>query len=427
MNCYQALTVRQKRTIWYFILVFSIIPILDFSGLTSVFNRNIPVLAGNYNLICLVLSLPLVQRIRNFKGMKLPCVCLYILLAYTFYEFVSSALATSFYLTLQVFRRSFMGPLNMVLLLPFLLNRSGAEIEYLWRSIFKVMIAFGLVYISNNLGVDWIGVKSGLGNESHGGYSVNRSIIGLPPIESIWLALTILAYCIGAQHAGKWLAFFLLLLFLSFTRNLFLCSCVCLFAVSLMIMSKGLLNIGKVWKLLFFICSGLLVMSIVYPSGVGFWFSKLFDTFNDELVNETGTFAVREGFVDLALEYIAENMLTGIGYIRDAPVGSYSIAMSGDSYYAAILYAEGIGGVVLRSTCYLSFCIVAYYHFKRLPLKMAYMDIVIIVTTLSCLANYIQTKLFTHFTLFFGMMVVIWLKQYYQTNDSNSEYNIYCI
>lgn len=408
-----------KARLWYFVTIFSIIPILDFSGLTTLINRVAPIFAGNYNILVLILSLPFLQQIRNYKGLGLVVLSLYILTAFTLIHFFYTAINTSAFLALQVFRKSFIGPLNVVILLPFLMNLRKEEFDYVWKALVKVLLVFGLLYISNNLGFDWMGTLRETSGESRGGYTVLRNIIGLPPIESIWLGLAIVTYCIKVPKSHWWLMLILICLFLSYTRNLFACACVSFVVISVLLVVKKSAFIGRLMSIVFFLFLFLTIVSIFNPSGLGFWEAKLSNTIYDEMVNDTGTFSFRESLIEQALDISGESLF-GIGYVRDAGIGEYSIVMGGDTYWAAIIICEGYFGIVLRSVCYLSLLVIVLHHFFRSHVSNSLMDIVIVSTIVASAVNYVQTKALTNYLLFWGMMIVAWLRQY-NHEDNNKD------
>ena len=125
-----------KRKVWYFVLVFFIIPTISVSGLSSVIGRFFPNPLG-YNLLAFLLSLPLLHGYnRKYGSLSGVIWAIGVLVLYVVATFFRTMGETSFWATLTVFRYSFMQVLNLFVLLPFMFSLKKEEVSYALHCIF---------------------------------------------------------------------------------------------------------------------------------------------------------------------------------------------------------------------------------------------------------------------------------------------------
>lgn len=411
MTEYRTIPKKRRNIIKYFIFILFIIPTIQVSGLSTVVNRFIPNPLG-YNLLAFILSVPLWRSFnKNYGNLKGIVFAIAILTLYILFTFISTINDTSLFEALTVFRHSFMQALNLFILLPFMFSLNKVEINYTLNKIFKCFIIFVLIYLSNNLGFDWLGVKGDL-VESHGGYSVDRSIIGLPLFDPLWMAILITYTMMKVPKANKYLMLLLFVLITSFTRNLLFSTLIIATVVIMLTILKNPNNFGRSIKLLSIILWGIIVIGIIMPDAIGFWISKLSSTFNEDIKHDIGTFAFRERLIEDAIYAIRHNPLFGLGYVRDVAKGEYSIVMGVDTYIAPILWCEGWIGMILRI---LPFAILGFNAIINLFVKKKgyWLDIVIIAVIVASSVNYVQTKALTNYPLILGIIILFKIKDNY--------------
>ena len=402
---------KRRNILIYFVFVFFIIPTIHVSGLSSVIGKFIPNPLG-YNLLAFILSLPLLRVFNNkFGCLKGLVFSLKLLIIYLLYTFLHTVVETSFFDALTVFRHSYMQAVNLFILLPFIFSLRKDEVNYTLNCIFKCLIVFTVLYISNNLGFDWMGVKGEL-IENVGGVSADRSIIGMPLFDPIWTALLFVYTMMKVPKTNKYLMLVLFAIVISFTRNLFFSTIIVAMVVMGLGMMKNPQNFKRSVKLLLIIPLGIIIISFVMPHVIDFWIAKLYNTFSDDLKYDVGTLAFRERLIEDAIYSIRHNPLFGLGYIRDVAKGEYSMVMGGDTYIAPILWCEGWVGLVLRI---LPFIVLGMNAMGNLIKKKKgyWLDIVVIAVILAASINYIQTKALTNYPLILGIIILLKIKDYY--------------
>lgn len=411
MTSLNTITKKRRNILKYFIFVFFIIPTIQTSGLTQVVGRVIPNPLG-YNLLAFILSLPLLrsynQRYGNLKGVVFAIT---LLIAYIFITFFSTITKTSLYETVTVFRYSYMQALNLFILLPFMFTLNKEEINYTLRNIFKCLMIFILLYLSNNLIYDWMGVKGNL-IENVGGASMDRSIIGLPLLDPIWSALLIMYAIMKVPKVNKYLALILLALIISFTRNILFSTIIIAATIMLLTALKNPRNIERSFKITSLLLIVIAAIAVLMPDAINFWIAKISSTFNEDLKHDIGTFAFRERLIEDAIYAIRHDPLFGLGYVRDVAKGEYSIVMGGDTYIAPILWCEGWIGLILRALPFILLGLSALSNiFVR---KRGYwLDIVIIASIVAISVNYVQTKALTDYPLILGILILFKIKDNY--------------
>lgn len=400
-----------KRKVWYFVLVFFIIPTVSVSGLSSVIGRFFPNPLG-YNLLAFLLSLPLLHGYnRKYGSLSGVIWAIGVLVLYVVATFLRTMGETSFWATLTVFRYSFMQVLNLFVLLPFMFSLKKKEVNYALHCIFKCLIVFTLLYLSNNLIYDWMGVK-GESLESHGGISIDRSIIGMPLFDPFWSALLVVYTILNVPNAWKYLLVLLFTLILSFTRSLLFSTIIVIVVVLLIAVCKNVSYLKRGLKFMLLVLCGMAVMELIMPESIDFWLAKLTTTFGEDLKYDMGTFAFRERLIEDALFEIRNDPLFGLGYIRDADKGEYSLVMGSDTYIAPVLYCEGWIGMVLRV---LPFLILTLSSLKNIckESRINWADWMVVACVIASSVNYVQTKALTDYPLILGLLILIKIKDNY--------------
>lgn len=401
----------RRRTIIYFVIVLFIIPTINYNGLSSVVGRFIPNPLG-YNLLAFILSIPLLRSFnQKFGNLKSVVAAIVLLASYCIIKFILTANETSFYVALTVYRHGFMQAINLFILLPFIFSLKKEEVNYALHCIFKYLIAFIFIYLSNNLIYDWLGVK-GVSVETHGGVSIDRSVIGVPPLVPVWVTLFLVYTILNVKNAKKYLMIAFFTIIITFTRNMLFSTIIIVAVVMILMVVKSPSKFGNGIKILSFALFGILFLSIVFPDSINFWIAKLSNTFNEDLKHDVGTFAFREQLIENAIYAIRHDPLFGLGYVRDVAKGEYSIVMGTDTYIAPILWCEGWIGLILRI---LPFAILGLTSFYNLLVKKRnyWLDIVILACIVAAIANYVQTNILTNYPLTLGIIILLKIKDNY--------------
>ena len=402
---------QRRKILKYFVFVFFIIPTIEVSGLTTVISRFIPNILG-YNLLAFILSLPLLRSFnKNYGNLKGTLVAITLLITYLIITFTVTVGKTSFYASLQVFRYSYMQALNLFILLPFMFSLKKDEVNYVLNGMFRCLIVLTIIYLSNNLVYDWMGVKGNL-SEFQGGVSVDRSIIGMPLFDPLWTSLLFVYTMMKVPNANKYLMLILLTLLISFTRNIFFSTLIVATIVIILSVLKNSNQFGRSVKMLAATLLGIVVLSVIMPSAIGFWVAKLSSTFNEDLKHDMGTFAFREQLIADAIYAIRHNPFFGLGYIRDVAKGEYSMVMGGDTYIAPILWCEGWIGIILRTLPFAILCRESLLNlFKKK--RNYWLDIIVIACIVASFVNYVQTKALTNYPLILGIIILFKIKENY--------------
>lgn len=402
---------QRRKILKYFVFVFFIIPTIEVSGLTTVISRFIPNILG-YNLLAFILSLPLLRSFnKNYGNLKGTLVAITLLITYLIITFTVTVGKTSFYASLQVFRYSYMQALNLFILLPFMFSLKKDEVNYVLNGMFRCLIVLTIIYLSNNLVYDWMGVKGNL-SEFQGGVSVDRSIIGMPLFDPLWTSLLFVYTMMKVPNANKYLMLILLTLLISFTRNIFFSTLIVATIVIILSVLKNSNQFGRSVKMLAATLLGIVVLSVIMPSAIDFWVAKLSSTFNEDLKHDMGTFAFREQLIADAIYAIRHNPFFGLGYIRDVAKGEYSMVMGGDTYIAPILWCEGWIGIILRTLPFAILCRESLLNlFKKK--RNYWLDIIVIACIVASFVNYVQTKALTNYPLILGIIILFKIKENY--------------
>lgn len=423
MTEYITIPKRRRNIINYFIFVFFILPVINYSGLSSVVGRFIPNPIG-YNLLAFVLSLPLLRSFnKNYGNLRGVVHIIRILILYILVRFISTASKTSFFEALTVFRYSYIQVLNLFILLPFIFSLNQKEINYILKRIFKCLIVFTLLYLSNNLIYDWMGVKGSL-IENVGGIEVDRSVIGMPPFVPVWVALLITYTVLKVPKSNKYLLLVFFTLVITYTRSMLFTTIIIATIVIFIAIMKNPSKFGHGIKIFLVAIIGVTIVALLIPNAIEFWVAKLSETFNEELTHDVGTLAFREELINNTIYSIRHNPLFGLGYIRDVAKGEYSIVMGGDTYIAPILWCEGWIGLILRI---LPFAILGLNALINLFVKKKgyWLDIVIIACIISGAINYVQTNMITNYPLTMGILILLKIKDNYDRKAQDfSNYSI---
>lgn len=411
------LTPKRKRILQYFVFVAFFLPAVDMSGYATIFNALVPNPLG-YKMLALILSFPLLCRpsLSN-SNIRVVYKAVFIASLYQIFVFFMTANLHGIYNALTVYRHSFVQCLHFAVLIPFIIKCSKDDLCYIVNVMCKYILVLSIIYLLDSLIFHKLSIFA-LGQvmtETRGGVSVDRSIIGFPPIIGGWIFFFFVCMLQGSKRA-KWLFFIsIFVTLMSFTRSMMLETVIGIVVIVLVLLVfKSGKYVGTTVKFSFAMLSFILVLNIFNSDVLSFWENKLAETFGTELVDDSGTYNFRQRLIEDAQRAIIGNEVTGLGYVRDTEKGEYSFVLGGDTYIAPIIYCEGYLGLTLRILPYLLLFFICLNRVVRMK-EIDSVDIAIIALVISSVIGYVQTKTIVCYPL--TLMILCILKQFqYHTN-----------
>lgn len=287
-------------------------------------------------------------------------------------------------------------------------SMSLERIEQLFKLILKWLVPLTVIYLIECMGFNLFNTI--VHKQTAGDVEVVRNILGMPPVFPAIFALCFIWYLYDKSRIMLvYVGVCAVICFFSFTRNI-IASAIIIMTFS-MIMYSFKFGIRDNLKILLYGCIAVGVLMIVFPLSFNFWNNLIHSTRN-QLETSSGTYAVRQALIDKALLTIrnADSYWDGIGYIRDVKKGDYSFVLGGDTFIAPILWCEGILGLILRCLppIYLLFkSIINYWKYPNSKIGM--LSLVILVTILSQVPNYVQTTIFTKYTETIALLYIMYI------------------
>ena len=234
----------------------------------------------------------------------------------------------------------------------------------------------------------------------------------MPLFDPFWSALLVVYTILNVPNAWKYLLVLLFSLIISFTRSLLFSTIIVIVVVLLIAVCKNVNYFKHGLKFMLLVLCGIAMMELIMPVSIDFWMAKLVTTFGEDLKFDMGTFAFRERLIEDALFEIRNDPSFGLGYIRDADKGDYSLVMGSDTYIAPVLYCEGWIGIILRV---LPFLILTLSSLKNIykESRVNWADWIVVACVIASSVNYIQTKALTDYPLILGLLILIKIKDNY--------------
>lgn len=403
----------RRRWLQYFVFVAFFLPAIDFSGYATIFNSFIPNTLG-YKMTAVILSLPLIRR---FDLSNTPIRTIYwaiiIACSYQLSIFLYTGFTMGMYDALTIYRHTFVQCLHLGMLIPFILQLDSEDVDYVLMLMIRYIVVLSCIYIIDCLFLHVFPIMAGRSSvESQGGVSIERSIIGFPPIIGGWTYYFFTQSLNRNRKAMYLLLLCLFSIFISFTRSTMLETVAgCLIASTLMFL-KNLVYINRIIRFICIILLSSFCLALLYPQSLSFWEGKLSNTFNSELKKNQGTYAFRERLIEKSQEAIKNSPVTGKGYVRDVKKGKYSMVLGGDTYIAPVLWCEGYCGLILRVVPYILLLLVSIRRYLFSD-NADEIDITIIAFVLASMIAYVQTKAITVYPLTLMILLLLKQKQYY--------------
>lgn len=177
---------------------------------------------------------------------------------------------------------------------------------------------------------------------------------------------------------------------------------------------------SRLFMLVFYVLLATMLLMIIYPSAFYFWDNLIDNTLNSQLAKNQGTYAFRQRLIEKVIIKLEnhDDILTGLGYVRDVAKGKYSFVLGGDTYIAPILWCEGFIGLILRC---LPFVYLLWSGFKLYSHSLDEMEEVIGIVILACvlseIPNYVQSSVIMHYNHVMGMLYMLLVYAYKRRNE----------
>lgn len=327
-----------------------------------------------------------------------------VLVFYLIFKFFHS-LANNIPITeiITVLRKGYFTPITILALLLYIQTISLHRIIRIFRWIFILFIANTIIYILNTIGVPLL-PEGYVVEESYGEFSATRIFVGFPIYLEIISAILLIQYIIsGKQSNLYYLGCILFAVILTATRSLIAGISILFFIVILFYVNKfRMKNIMNLMKLSILALLAFPLIMFIKGDLINFIFLKFNDTINYELAEDVGTYAFRKSLVSDAFDAVREsnNLLIGNGYIRSGESGEYDFVMGSDSLIPAVIYCEGILGLIIRVLPLVYFFFISINP-KSLKLSLEF-KLVVFAVIISSSLNYMQTSIFfNYYSLFF--------------------------
>lgn len=362
-------------------------------------------------LLCFLLSSYLfVYSVSRRYEVRFRTLYYYVLIAsvWTFVKLFQTFQISGFEEAITIYRRNYIVLPSFLMCMAYISGMSILRMELLGKLILKWIIPLSILYVLQCFGFHLF--TNNISFQTSGGVTVLRNILGMPPVLPVVLAFCFIAYL--KDKSKNYLIYVLIALgvtFISFTRSLIASAgFIVVLTMFFQTWKYGLQK--RLFKLVFYIFLAAILLMIVYPSSFSFWGNLLNDTFNSQLTNDQGTYAFRQRLIEKVMLNLKQHdaLLTGLGYIRDAPKGKYSFVLGGDTYIAPILWCEGFIGLFLRCIPFLCLLFRGISMF-RTPYedKNEIVSMTIIVTVLSEIPNYVQSSIFMHYNYVMAMLYML--------------------
>ena len=252
-----------------FVIVF-ICPYTD-SGVWWMLTSFVPPLSSlGSSILVFLLSLYLFQyALRHHYRAKAQILYWLVLIAsiWSFYKFIATISTVGITEAITIYRRSYILLLSFLLCMSYISSMSLTKMEIFARLILKLFVILSILYFIQCAGINIFNIKAHI--ETAGGISVTRNIIGLPPFMPVVFAFTFIAYLYQENKQNAiYVLICVVILFLSFTRNLIATAGIIAILTSILYIWKW--GLRDKYKLFFYILVFAYLVLSVYRVGQHF-------------------------------------------------------------------------------------------------------------------------------------------------------------
>ena len=380
--------------------------------------------AGAYDLNLLFLISGLVYLIFYFKHLakiwKLPSGKFFIFLClYLIFQILYSWLYMEISLreVLTIFRKNFFWPIATLGFLLYVSSMSSYRIERFFRWLFIITFSMALLYIFSNLtGINVWGASAKDAIVFKGALLM-QNVYAIPRYLHILFVFIVISSIVDFKFKNNWMWLIpLLVTILSFVRNQMMVYALYLFFIYFFTKTTNipthLIKTAKQFLLLFFM---VILIITIFPKHL----DRLLDKFGfhnragmlvTKMENlKTGTYDFRIRLIEESYERTKNNLLLGNGYIRESGIRTYDFVLGGDSLIPAVLFTEGVMGLIIRWIPLIILLIysIKYIFKKRNKFKIYWLTIIVLI--LPQFINIVQTTIFTEYNhwyfIFLAMLI----------------------
>lgn len=371
-----------------------------YMGVWGMISSFIPVVnAIGYDFICFLLSFILFfYSIKRGYKIKNGFIYFFVLSASLFsaIKFVETCYYAGFVEAITIYRKGYILLPTFALCYRYISNMSLFRMKRFIQWMQAWVFPLAALYLLQCAGVP---LFSSINTQTVEGVSVVRNILGMPPVVPVIFALAWIALLDSKKRKNiVFASLCLFVIFVSFTRNLLASAVLICIVSSLLYICKY--GIKDNYKLLGYVIGGLMLIVVLMPNALSFWGALANDTFNNQLKNDTGTYAFRERLIEQVIERneCLGVTMAGQGYVRDVKKGEYSIVLGTDTYVAPILWCEGFIGVTLRALIPFAIACMGFFIYRRSKNKTAILlGVAVVSVVVVQIPNYVQTEIIMRF------------------------------
>lgn len=396
-----------------FIIIF-ICPYLD-NGVWYNVTHFIPLINSlGCQFLAFILSLYLWQYSARHQYSTIPR-SLYIMVLtaciWTFIKLFQTISITGIREAMTVYRRNYILLPSFFLCMSYISNLSIIRMKLLFELALKWILFTCVLYFMQCIGLPIF--TSDIHTQTVGGISVIRNILGLPTTTPVFISFFFISYLF--EKSTKMLVYTFIcigVVIISYTRNLMaVMGMVIILSVIIHVLKYGFHD--RTFKIIFYICLTGGIAMIIIPNVYSFWSNLIENTINVQMTKEQGTYAFRQRLIEKAIteNKMKDTFITGLGYIRDSAKGNYSYVLGTDTFIAPILRCEGVIGLILRCLpcVYLLWKNLILLTRQNLNNNIAKLSMVIVVSILSVIPNYIQTEIFVRYNYILAPLYIMYI------------------
>jgi len=304
-----------------------------------------------------------------------------------------------------IFRANFFYPITA---LGFLLYVASMNNRRIYRFMYWLLLATfiqGSLYIFSNLtGINVF--ATGLREYSFKGTEILQNMFAIPHYNEVLFTFAFLAALSMKGFNRHWLWFVpLVVTIISIVRSqMIVYLLVVLLIFILAKVSKVKVNVSKLFNISLLSGIFLIIVLLLFPAHIGRVIHKFGFDKQEELTRtqylEQGTYKLRLNLIEDAYTRTKshDNLLLGMGYIREAKKGEYDFVVGGDTLIAPVLYTEGLLGLTIRI---LPIFILLFYFIRILKStknrRYRLFAIIAISLILPEIPNVVQTRYFVYY------------------------------
>lgn len=420
-------SIPRKRDHRYSDLLFFILVAALPSSFFALIPQSVFYSPGLYDLNLFFFFSGLVYLIFYFKHFpkiwKIPSGKAFIILCgYLIFQFLYSYMYQEIPLreVITIFRKNFFWPIATLGFLLYAASMDSYRIERFFRWLFVVTFFMVLLYIVSNItGIDVFGAKAKEAYQFKGELLL-QNVYAIPRYMHILFVFSFTASMVDAKFKNYWMWMSgLLLTIISIVRSL-----MAVYMISMVVIyfltkfSRIPTYISKSLKQIFLLILTAIILVLIFPhhlerlaEKMGFTDSariSIVDYKVDDL--RIGTYDFRINLIKEAYDEIeGEHLFFGTGYIREATSGTYDFVLGGDSLIPAVLYTEGVLGLVMRWLPLLTLLFYSLYMLSKKRTKYKLFWLVITALILPQFVNVIQTTIFTEYNRWYFIFALLLL------------------